>query len=285
MKIAHIINPVNIGKQSDLYIAQPITFESMRIAQQAAVSTAAVELWTTQYPEDRTIIPSWFKITSDLERSIIDLDSFESPRKLPLLKDILLKLYQHSTADYFIYTNVDIGVQPHFYTTIAKLIDKGYDCFTINRRTITGNFTKIEELPLMYKEKGQAHPGHDCFVFNRTKLTSFEHCNACIGVDHIGKYFLFNLIALGHKFHIFEDQYLTFHIGDDRSWKNPKLVDYEQFNKKEVLDCAARLMNNYPKLKNNSLFQFFYWFLEEPGTTFWSRTKRKLKLRYLLLTK
>jgi hypothetical protein len=32
--IAHIINPVDVGVSSDLFIAQPITFETMRVARE-----------------------------------------------------------------------------------------------------------------------------------------------------------------------------------------------------------------------------------------------------------
>jgi len=37
IKIAHMVNPVLVKASSDLHIAQPITFESMRIAQQQAM--------------------------------------------------------------------------------------------------------------------------------------------------------------------------------------------------------------------------------------------------------
>ena len=36
LKIAHIINPAKIKKTSDLYLAQPVTFETMRIAKEFA---------------------------------------------------------------------------------------------------------------------------------------------------------------------------------------------------------------------------------------------------------
>ena len=54
LKIAHIINPIEVPTTSDLYIAQPITFETMRIAKEFAKDE--VELYTAQYQEDLSII-------------------------------------------------------------------------------------------------------------------------------------------------------------------------------------------------------------------------------------
>ena len=43
-------------------------------------------------------------------------------RKLPLLADIIERLYENSDAEWLIYTNVDIAVQPHFYESVASII-------------------------------------------------------------------------------------------------------------------------------------------------------------------
>ena len=59
MKLLHIVNPVKIGPQSDLFKAQPITFESMRRAAEYN-KEVQVELLSTQYPEDEEIIPEYF---------------------------------------------------------------------------------------------------------------------------------------------------------------------------------------------------------------------------------
>ncbi len=37
MKLAHIINPVAVQGSSDLFIAQPITFETMKVARNFAI--------------------------------------------------------------------------------------------------------------------------------------------------------------------------------------------------------------------------------------------------------
>ena len=60
IRFAHIINPVKVKDTSDLFVAQPITFETMRKAKEFAGEKLAVELFTTQYPEDHEIIPDYF---------------------------------------------------------------------------------------------------------------------------------------------------------------------------------------------------------------------------------
>jgi len=67
-----------------------------------------------------------------------------------LIQDILNRLYDESNADYFIYTNVDIAVMAHFYVSVSKIIELGYDAFVINRRTIPKCYKNVEDIPLMF---------------------------------------------------------------------------------------------------------------------------------------
>ena len=231
VKIAHIINPVKIKESSDLYTAQPITFQTMQTAQKLAqLAGIDVELYTAQFPEDHSIIPEYFNKTPDLERSILDEGTFKKPRKLPLLKDILDNLYHATDADYFIYTNVDIGVLPHFYTSIAEIIKQGYDAFIINRRTIKKKYTKIEEIPLVYAEIGGKHAGYDCFVFRRDAYSKYILNNVFIGSIPIGYAIAVNLLSHAKKFKLFTLLHLTFHIGSDGGWKQKGLEDYLDYN-------------------------------------------------------
>lgn len=248
MKIAHIINPVNVTEKSDLFIAQPITFETMRRAKKyARDNNLDVELFYTCYEEDLTIAPKEFTQTKLLEKSILDYREFEKKRKLPLIKDILDRLYESSDAEYFIYTNVDIAVMPHFYTEVKNIIDKGYDGFVINRRTIDKKYTSIEEIPEMYSDIGEKHPGYDCFVFKRDVYPNYELGTACIGANWIGRVIISNVIAYSHKFKVFEDEYLTFHIGDDRSWKISDFNNYDKNNE----ECLKELLVDYLKKGRN----------------------------------
>ena len=122
VKIAHIINPVKVKESSDLYNAQPITFESMVVASKYAVKFNQITLYSTQFEEDKEIIPSDFKILSNLTKSILDINPKYKGKKLPFIKDIFEKLNEVEDADYFIYTNVDIALMPYFYDVVIDYI-------------------------------------------------------------------------------------------------------------------------------------------------------------------
>jgi len=258
MKIAHIINPVKVGRSSDLYRAQPITFETMRMAAGYIQSGLEVKLYSAQFARDKKIIPPYFSQTPNLERSVLDMASFRKKRKLPLLRDIIQRLYQASQADYFIYTNSDIALQPHFYKTVSRLLGKGYDAFVINRRTIPSHYWKIGEIPMMLALTGVSHKGHDCFVFPRTMVPGFILGNLCIGVRQVGRVLLWNLLDQAQQFAEFKDFNLTFHLGDNKTWKDSRFADYDRFNTREatgvltLLDSRAnrtfiaRLEKDYP---------------------------------------
>jgi hypothetical protein len=61
---------------------------------------------------------------------------------------------------------------------------------------------------------------------------------------------LANLICHSRKFKTFENEHLTFHLGDDRSWNVPVYNDYSEHNKKELLKIlleykSAGLINGH----------------------------------------
>jgi hypothetical protein len=239
--IAHIINPVIVDETSDLLIAQPITFETMRIARKNVRGTAAVQLWTAQYPEDRSLVPNGWLMTPDLDRSVLDVGTFKHLRKLPLMRDILDRLYEATDAEYLIYTNVDIALMPHFYTVVDRFIEAGIDAFVINRRTISDRFTDTSEIMLMYAEAGQAHFGHDCFVFRRDVYPQYILGDVCIGVNWVGKILLQNLQHHAMRFKEFRSKHLTFHIGNQRVWENRENIDYIQHNTREAQRALMQL--------------------------------------------
>ena len=246
LKVVHIINPVTVDDSSDLFVAQPITFETMRLARDFALDIVEVNLLTAQYPEDRALVPEWFQPTPNLERSILDIGTFRKERKLPLLVDILDHLYTAAPdADYLIYSNVDISIMPHFYLAVKRFIDAGYNAFAINRRTISKNFTGIEDIPLMFAEVGGEHPGHDCFVFRRSDYVCFNLGNVCVGMNWVGRVLLWNLICHSQKFNEFKNTHLTFHLGNDKKWKGDDYSDYTAYNKREAQKVLADLESQY----------------------------------------
>lgn len=246
MKIAHIINPVKVSEKSDLYVAQPVTFASMRAAKEyAAKNNIKVELLTTQYEEDKEIIPDYFQQLPDLQTSVMEFSTFNAKRKLPLIKDILDRAYQASDgSDYMIYTNVDIALMPHFYVYVDSMIKKGYDGLIINRRTISRKHYLPADLVMMYSEAGEKHPGYDCFVFKREYYSKFILGNACIGANWIGRVLYANLLTFSESLFIETEGHLTFHLGDDGAWLTNKFNDFDQFNKTEAYQTIKQLQSS-----------------------------------------
>ena len=220
----------------------------MRVARQFAVDKVEVTLVTAQFPEDRSMVPEDFIATEDLDRSVLDEGAFQRPRQLPLLADILHRLYESVKADYLIYTNVDIGLLPSFYVVVDQIIEEGYDAFVINRRTISDAFTRVEDLPLMYGQVGLKHPGHDCFVFKREAYEKYCLGKVCIGMAWVAKALLVNMAYHALRFQVFEDEHLTFHIGDPRPWADPAYADYRAHNHKEFVAIRRSLREKFGKL-------------------------------------
>jgi len=230
-KFAHIVNIVDVDPSSDLYIAQPITFETMRRARNFSSQEVEVELFCVKNRGENIQCPEGFGYVPDLDRSIDDIVAFETNRKLPILKDILDRLYEATNAQYLIYTNVDIGLMPHFYLSLNELIERGYDALVINRRTIADSHKTIEDIPLIYCDIGKKHVGHDCFIFKRSAYPNFELANAFIGSNPIGAVLLLNLICTANNFIEVKDLHLTFHIGDRVSWNTKRFGDYKRYNR------------------------------------------------------
>lgn len=234
ISLAHMINPAVVDKSSDLFTAQPITVETMRIAREFSRNQVEVDLYAAQFEnEPRLPLPGDFKKLPDLQRSISDIRAFRQTRRLPLMSDLLGSLYEASQAEFLIYTNADIALQPHFYLLASRLCRRGYDAFIINRRTIPGHYRQLEHLPLMYAELGEPHPGWDCFVFRRSLYPRFRLGTACIGSGWIGRVMITNMAALAKKFAIFTGLHATFHIGNQRTWRLPQWDDYLEHNKNE----------------------------------------------------
>jgi len=252
MRIAHIVNPVMASNESDLRVAQPITFESMRVARDSTKGDVEIRLLSAQYAEDCEAVPDWLDKTPDLDRSVLDEGVFRLSRKLPLLRNILGRAYDASEDyDYLIYTNVDIGLMPFFYQAVAQMLRKGYDGLVINRRTIDEQFTKVEDLALIYSSVGEKHPGYDCFVFRRNAFTQYELGKICIGAPMVGTLLLLNIACAAERFAVLEDSHMTFHIGDTRVWQNSQFDEYAAHNVREGYCAIAELEARWGPLSDH----------------------------------
>ncbi len=258
-KIAHLVNPFLVSDPNDdNAFAQPVTFETMKRARDFAAGTVEVSFYSTQYPEDYPIIPAWLVKTPDLTRSVYDLGAFQKKRKLPLLADILDRLYEASPqAEYLIYSNVDIGLMPHFYLAVDNLIESGYDAFVINRRTIK-KYRRLDELPKMYAAIGDWHWGHDCFVYRREVYPQYRLGAICIGTRKVGRVLLWNLIVHARKFReLKHNKHLTFHLGNDPLSKRPEYADYDAHNLAEARRILAELERDYGPFPESHPMQQF----------------------------
>jgi hypothetical protein len=240
--ISHLIQPLQADISSDLLVAQPITFETMRLAYEFGQRAADLKLVAIQFRDERPVpLPECFIRLPGLVRSVTDLKDFRVKRKLPLIADILNSLYQASHDEYFIFTNVDIALQSHFYQAVAKIIEGGYDAFVINRRTIPSGYHHIDQIPLMYAEAGEPHPGYDCFVFRREMYPKFKLGTICIGTAWVGRTLLANMVTFSSKFKEFKNEHLTFHIGNSRPWRKDEFKDYFRKNHDEYLRIFGEL--------------------------------------------
>lgn len=212
-KIVHIINPVKVSESSDLYNAQPITFESIIIAKKNAKNSSKITICTTQFEEDKSIIPDEFEILSNLEQSILNIHPSLQGKKLPLIKDILDKTKEVTESDYIIYSNSDIALMPFFYDTVLEYIESNHDAIVINRRRISNIYKDKNQLPLMYAELGKSHPGYDCFILKKELLHQFILGNICVGIPFIEVALIHNIASFAQNPIYVTDKHLTFHIG------------------------------------------------------------------------
>lgn len=243
ISFAHVVSPVAVPPESDLHLAQPVTFQSMLDAKRCSVA-CDVELMAASYPKDEAIVPVEFSKTDHLSKSILDfLPKEAQTKKLPLLAEILERAYSESTADYVVFTKSDIGLMPFFFDFVANRIGIGYDGLTITRRTISSSGSL--SLPEMYSRLGRKHPGFDCFVFPRSAIPDLELGNVCLGAIPVGKLLLLNLQLWCKSFSVVDDAHVTFHLGRDRVWLDPKYRPNELHNKREALRSLRALETRY----------------------------------------
>ncbi len=227
IKIAHIINPVKVEKGHPAYldIAQPVTFRSMLAAKSyAARKGLQVDLFSVQFnDEDASIVPEGFTVLSHFEKSIQDFHHFKVKfNPLPRVHDIIQALYQNSQAEYFIYTNVDIGLHKDFYIRMLDLIKEGYDAICVNRRDlpkkVDGKVLTEKDLKLICQLEGERHPGFDTFVFKRDIVPLMKFRNVFVGFMPVGRVIFHQVKINSQNLKWIEDgvkNKLTFHLGTD----------------------------------------------------------------------
>jgi hypothetical protein len=218
-RYAHIINPFKASTDRDIYFAQPVAFESIKRAKDFSRKNIIVDLLTAQFREDRTIVPGYFQVLDDLDRSF--LENQDQEYKLPYIVDILDQAYHNANdAEYIVHSETDIALMPHFYEAVDQFIDQGYDAIIINCRTIPEKYSDKSELPLMWSEVGEKHPGWDCFIFRRDVYKKFSLGDVIVGANSIGRALYVNMKYHAKNFIELTDSHLTFHIGKSDHLEN-----------------------------------------------------------------
>jgi len=265
-----------------------------------AKQAVQVDLCTTQYEEDKGIIPEGFRVLSNLDRSVLDLNNSLEKRKFPLIGDIIAKAIQETEGEYIIYTNADIGLMPYFYDFVHEKIKEGHDALVINRRRLKSSYQSVDQLPEIYADMGLSHPGFDCFVFRKDWADKMDLGDICVGISFIGVALAHNLFTRAENPLYVDDQHLTFHIGTQVLV--PRKNAFYKHNRREffekvlpVLKPAMRLekfpyaLLPWPKrivkwILNPSLFTRNY--LELEGQSFLQKCKTRLdEIRWRIVQK
>lgn len=241
MKIAHIINPVKVKEdnKSYLYYAQPITFESMKIAKKTAEKKnkdLKITLYAIHYPEDSSIVPPYFKILPYLKKAVsIDFPHI-TKRKLPYLQEIFNIVKKNVVADVYIYSNSDITLHPNFYCVVKKkLYEYQSEALVINRRDNIPKFinniriTK-DHINVLTQFDGEKHPGRDCFIMNKNVFFKLNMKNMFIATPPWGLVLMKYLNEIAKNFKILRGEFITFHIGCDNDHNNNKKTPLTKLN-------------------------------------------------------
>jgi hypothetical protein len=288
VRFAHIIHPVEVPATSDLTVAQPITYSALLGAREYARGKVDVSLLTTKYHDEDPEIPEGFEALPDLTRSVQDIGEFKTPRKLALLRDILQLQYEGAEdADYLIYTNVDIAPVPHFYVTLAQLIEKGHDGIIINRRVISDRYKSPAELPLMYAAVGRPHPGFDCFVYPREAFSKYRLGDVCIGTGWVGTTLLLNLAYHSKNYKEFKNLHMTFHVGDSPAWLDPRFVEFVDHNWAQMHEVIAELESEFGPMPDHPVVSKYVKIIDyrqcNPTRAFIWQLRLKSRLRRIFL--
>lgn len=268
MKLHHILNPYLVTPESEDDLIQKRTFESIEIARSytneyfdvniiAKVDENELDVFKQQLTGPHFHVAKLNTLSENLDKK------FNVPRRLPVLNDLvsLPKLMSGNIGDddYLIFTNMDICVQPYFYTEVCQMIRRGYSCFVINRRTVDKELL-TKPIEASFIAEGDKHIGHDCFVLPAKLLNQFQLKEHILGIGFVFRPFLLNCIIHSDNFHEFEDLYMTYHYGDDMTWKNEKYSDYLEHNKQAMIDVFTEnveLIQKLPEEKHKWILKFF----------------------------
>jgi hypothetical protein len=251
-RFVHVVNPFRSPGGDCDDRTQALSYETMRRAKDFSLDVP-VHLAAVVAEAEQDCVPEAFDLAGTLSRTVEQIAQFEHPRPLPLLFDILELGCRHATElagqhgdapeDVFlVYSNADICLMPHFYGSVAALVAHGFDAMTINRRTIPAHLRELGSLSRMYAEFGESHPGYDCFVFPLAHCDRYVRSDAFVGGDFVARNLLYNMIANSTNMLMLRQAHLTFHIGNEKRWQDPKFKDYRDFNMKQAIGIILTII-------------------------------------------
>jgi hypothetical protein len=136
----------------------------------------------------------------------------------------------------------------------------------INRRRIPYGEFGIEDLTKLYLIKGKSHPGFDCFVFKREIFPQFFLDEICIGTPFVEAALAHNLFAFSKNFKLYDQEFLTFHLGMEVMKKHDPEYYWHNRNiffkkiKPQLWDFWHT--RNFPHGNTNFFYRYWRW-----GTT------------------
>ena len=204
----HVVPTVPDCGECDISNYQRMTLHSMRIARDyAAKHGIAVTLLRTRMDSEPHPLPEGFGETRPLNRSHIDHPGqlvgvhydAKTPR-LPLLRDVLDRAHESSSADYAVFTNLDIALFPDFYVKANAMLNTGPDALQFTRLGVPHPIDMLglekpgpwrsedyKRLVAMDPSLFKRHPGTDCMVFPRVWVPCIEVGASFLGCAPVGK--------------------------------------------------------------------------------------------------
>lgn len=243
-RIVHCINPFPAQPGTEHDRAQRVTMASMDRARKVAnviCPNVDIVFAKVTLPQDEPESPFEFDISAKLDRTVLDLRQFQTPRPLPLVMDVLMAV-DLAPQDILVFTNVDIAVTPDFYAFVDSLFARGTDCAIINRRTISNIYLDESELSLMASEVGAQHPGFDCFAIRGSLRDKLSHYDSCLGMSGVMLPLVHQLLATADQPVALLDAHATYHLGNDKQWENDAFDDYAEHNRNEIDRVFQTLM-------------------------------------------
>ena len=257
LRLAHIVSPVDRPTSEELGFAQSISFEAQQEALKLAPSHIELTYIALHYRREAIELPSFYHHRFFLSRSINDICPSSRPKYLPLIAEIMA-LAAQVDADYYIYSNIDIILQPYFYAFLSNYLslkqtydgsDNKYEALIVNRRRIPYLRMSYRKLSAYSTRWGATHPGFDCFLLSKRLLHRLFLGSICVGVPFIGVAMAYNVFAYAQRWKLFEYENLSFHLGMEVY--KPQMTSYYWHNRRQFFGSVLPKLR--PALKAEQL--------------------------------